>query len=76
MDKEIIQKLLEQLWFQSGNCSSPIANAWFIINETSKITGANKQIVRKYFDKLLDRKIIEKISDEPLLFQFTTKVEK
>jgi hypothetical protein len=71
MNRKLIQKLLEQLWFQSDNCSSPIANAWFLINETSKITGAKEQTVREHFDKLIERKIIEKISDEPLLFQFT-----
>jgi hypothetical protein len=73
MDKKIMQKLLEQLWFQSDNCSSPISNASFLINETSKITGTKGQIVRRYFDKLVDGKIIEKISDEPLIFQFTAK---
>lgn len=71
MDNEIMQKLLEQLWFQSDNCSSPIENAWFLIQETSKITGTKGQVVRDHFDKLIEGKIIEKISDEPLLFQFT-----
>jgi len=71
MDKELMQKLLEQLWFQSDNCLSPIEHAWFPIQETSKITGTKRQVVREYFDKLVEAKLIERISDEPLLFQFT-----
>jgi hypothetical protein len=71
MDKDVLQKLLEQLWFQSDNCVAPIENAWFLIQETSKITGTKRQVVRQYFDKLIELKLIQKISDEPLLFQFT-----
>lgn len=71
MNKELMQKLLEQLWFQSDNCSSPIENAWFPIQETSRITGTKKQVVQECFRKLIEVKVIEKISDDPLLFQFT-----
>lgn len=71
MNENITQKLLEQLWLHSDNCSCPIENAWFLIQETSKITGAKRQVIRDHFDKLLQVKIIEKISDKPLLFQFT-----
>jgi hypothetical protein len=73
MDRELMQKLLEQLWFHSDNCSSPIKHAWFPIQETAKITGAKRQMVVDYFNKLIEAEIIERISDEPLLFQFTDK---
>ncbi len=66
-----MQKLLELLWLQSDNCSSPIENAWFLIQETSKMTGTKKNVVMEHFDKLIEGEIIEKNSDEPLLFQFT-----
>lgn len=73
MDRELMQKLLEQLWFQSDNCLSPIEHAWFPIQETAKITGTKRQKVMECFNKLIEANIIERISDEPLLFQFTDK---
>jgi hypothetical protein len=71
MDKALMIQLLKQLWFQSNNCSSPIEHAWFPIQETSKMTGANREIVKEYFLKLVEAKLIVKISDEPLLYEFT-----
>jgi hypothetical protein len=76
MDRELMQKLLDQLWFHSDNCSSPIENAWFPFQETAKITGTKRQVVMEYFNKLIDTKIIERISDDPLLLQFTDKGKK
>lgn len=72
MEKEVMICLFEQLWFHSDDCHSPIEHMWFPIQETTKITGKRRSEILQYFIRLIDLNIIEKLSDEPLLYQFTS----
>jgi hypothetical protein len=68
--------LFNQLWLQSNNCFEPIQNIGFQIFEVSKITYNSKKEVSRYFNILVEKNHIKKISDEPLLYQFTESGKK
>lgn len=71
MDIGVAQELLKHLWLESDNCTCPIKNAWFSVQEVSRSTRIERLEIVDCFKILLAKKVIEKISDEPLLFQFT-----
>ncbi len=68
---KILKRLLKELWLQSDDCSEPIENMWFSIQEVAKSTGNKRKEIRKYLNLLIDNKYIEIKSEEPLLFEFT-----
>lgn len=71
MEKEVMKILFEQLWLHSDNCKCPIEHAWFPIQEAAKTTGKSKSEIIQYFLHLLNMNLIKKLSDDPLLYQFT-----
>lgn len=66
-----MKALLKQLWFQSGNCEHPIKNMGIQISEVSKSTNKSHTELIKYLKLLLKENYMLKISEEPLLFQFS-----
>lgn len=72
MEKEVMKILFEQLWLHSDNCNCPIEHAWFPIQEAAKTTGKRRSEILQHFLRLIELNIIEKLSDEPLLYQFTS----
>jgi len=70
---KILKRLLKELWLQSDDCSEPIENMWFSIQEVAKSTGNKRKEIRKHLNLLIDNKYIEIKSEEPLLFEFTEK---
>ncbi|WP_271768101.1 hypothetical protein [Aquimarina algiphila] len=70
---KILKRLLKELWLQSDDCSEPIENMWFSIQEVAKSTGNKRKEIRKHLNLLIDDKYIEITSEEPLLFEFTEK---
>ena len=68
--------LFKQLWLQSNDGSEPIQNMGFQIFEVSKMTyNTNKEVI-KYLNLLIEKNYINKISDEPLLYEFTESGKK
>ena len=66
-----MKTLLNQLWFQSNDCSEQIENMGIQISEVSKFTGKpNKEII-VYLNYLTEKKYIRNISMKPLLYEFT-----
>jgi predicted transcriptional regulator len=66
-----MKRLLEELWLQSNDCSEPIKNMWFPIQEVAKSTSNSREEIRRYLNLLVDKGIIIRTSDEPLLYEFT-----
>ena len=66
-----MQILFEHLWWASDNCTCPIEHVWFPVQEAAKSSGVRRLEIVDYFKILLQKKIIEKTSDKPLLFEFT-----
>lgn len=71
-----MKTLFKQLWLQSNNCTEPIQNMGFQILEVSKMTYNSKKEIIKYLNLLIDKKYIIRISDEPLLYEFTESGKK
>lgn len=71
-----MKTLFEQLWLQSNNCSEPIQNMGFQIFEVSKMTYNSKKEIMRYLNLLIDKNYINRISDEPLLYEFTESGKK
>lgn len=66
-----MKSLLKQLWFQSNNCADRIENMGIQVSEVSKSTGKpNKEIII-YLNFLTVNRYINRISNEPLLYEFT-----
>lgn len=63
--------LFQELWLQSNNCSKPIKHIWFPIQEIAKSTNNSRAEIRRYLDLLVDKNYIKRISNQPLLFEFT-----
>jgi len=66
-----MKTLLKLLWLQSNNCSEPIKNMGFQIFEVSKMTYNSKKEILRYLNLLIDKNYIIRISEEPLLYEFT-----
>ncbi|MEX0361389.1 MAG: hypothetical protein AB3N10_10455 [Allomuricauda sp.] len=66
-----MKRLLEELWLQSDNCTEPISNMWFPIQEVAKSTMNSRKEIRRYLYVLVDNGYIKRTSDEPLLYEFT-----
>tara|TARA_R110002033_G_scaffold140530_1_gene179329 strand:+ start:289 stop:774 length:486 start_codon:yes stop_codon:yes gene_type:complete len=66
-----MKRLFQELWRQSDNCSEPITNIWYPIQEVAKSTMNSREEIRRYLSFLVDKKYIKRISDEPLLYGFT-----
>ncbi|MGX1929937.1 hypothetical protein [Flagellimonas sp. 2504JD4-2] len=66
-----MKRLLEELWLKSVNCTEPIANMWFPIQEVAKSTMNSRKEIRRYFYVLVENGYIKRTSDEPLLYEFT-----
>ena len=66
-----MKTLFEQLWLQSNDCSEPIKNMGFQVFEVSKFTYNSKKETLRYLNLLIEKNYITKISDEPLLYEFT-----
>ncbi len=66
-----MKTLFKQLWLQSNNCSEPIENMGFQIFEVSKMTYNSKKEILRYLKLLIDKNYIIRISEEPLLYEFT-----
>lgn len=63
--------LFKQLWLQSNNCSKSIENIGFQIFEVSKMTYNSKKEILRYLNLLIEKGYIRRISEEPLLYEFT-----
>ena len=70
-EPKILKRLLEELWLQSNECSEPIENMWFSIQEVAKSTGKKRKEIRKYLYMLVDNNYLNFVSNEPLIFEFT-----
>ncbi|CAL2059229.1 hypothetical protein [Tenacibaculum sp. 190524A05c] len=70
---KILKRLFKELWLQSDDCSKPIENMWFSIQEVAKCTGNKRKEIRKYLNLLIDNNYIELMSKESLLYEFTKK---
>ncbi|WP_234424350.1 hypothetical protein [Aquimarina sp. Aq107] len=44
----ILKRLLKELWLQSDDCTEPIENMWFSIQEVAKSTGNTRKEIKKY----------------------------
>ena len=66
-----MKSLLQQLWLQSNNCKKPIKNMGFNIFEVSKMTYDSINEIERYLNSLIEKKLIKKISNEPILYEFT-----
>lgn len=66
-----MKTLFKQLWLQSNNCSEPIENMGFQVFEVSKMTYNSKKEIMRYLNLLVEKDYIKRISDEPLLYEFT-----
>lgn len=71
-----MKTFFEQLWLQSNNCTEPIQNMGFQVFEVSKMTYNSKKEIMRYLNLLVDKNYIIKISDKPLLFEFTESGKK
>ncbi|WCO03548.1 hypothetical protein [Psychroserpens ponticola] len=63
--------LLKQLWLQSNEFTEPIKNMGFQIFEVSKMTYNTNLEVTRYLNLLVEKNYIKKVSDDPLLYEFT-----
>lgn len=68
---ETTKRLFEELWFQSNDCTRPIENMWFSIQEVAKSTGNSREEIRRYLSILIEKGLIRITSKEPLLYEFT-----
>lgn len=69
---EIMKKLFQELWLHSNNCVEPIEHIWFSIGEVAKSTNESREEIRtRYLNFLMEKKIVELISKEPLKHRFT-----
>lgn len=68
---QTFETLFKQLWLQSNNCTVPIENMWFVILEVSKITSNSKKEILLYLNLLVDKNYIKRISEEPIIYEFT-----
>lgn len=66
-----MKRLFKELWLQSDNCTEPIEHIWFSINEVAKSTNNSSDEIKRYLNLLIEKKIIEFVSSEPLLHKFT-----
>ncbi|WP_298239536.1 hypothetical protein [uncultured Algibacter sp.] len=66
-----MKTLFRELWLQSDLCTEPIEHIWFTINEVAKSTSNSSKEIKKYLDYLIKNGIIELVSWEPLVHQFT-----
>ncbi|WP_452227751.1 hypothetical protein [Lacinutrix sp. MEBiC02404] len=71
-----LKTLFEQLWLQSNNCSEPIENMGFQVFEVSKMTYNSKTEILRYLNLLVQKNYIRKVSDKPLLYEFTESGKK
>ena len=71
----IRKTLLKELRTQSSNCTVPIEHMWFTIQEVAKSTSNTKEEIMRYLNLLVDKGIIKKTSEEPLLYEFSDKVK-
>ena len=71
IDVSIMKTLFRELWLQSNLCTEPIEHIWFSLNEVAKSTSNSSKEINKYLNHLIEMGIVEKISDVPLLHQFT-----
>lgn len=68
--------LFEELWIHSDNCSQPIHNIWFPIQEVAKSTQKTRKEVKKHLDMLVSKNLIKRTSEDPLLYKFTKEGKK
>jgi hypothetical protein len=68
--------LFRQLWLQSNNCTQPIQNMGIQISEVSKMTYNSSNEILRYLNLLIEKKIIIRISEKPLLYEFTERGKK
>lgn len=73
---KILIFLFKELWLHSDDCSEPIKNIWFSIQEVAKSTGYTRNEIRKYLNLLIDNNYVKNTSQDPLLFEFTEKGKK
>ena len=66
-----MKRLFEELWLQSNNCTEPIEHIWSSISEVAKSTNNSTEKIKKYVNVLVEEKIIEMVTSEPLLHKFT-----
>lgn len=71
-----MKTLFEQLWLQSDNCSEPIENMGLHIFEVSKMTYNSKKEIIRYLNLLIEKNYVTRISDKPLLYEFTESGKK
>jgi hypothetical protein len=71
-----MKSLFRQLWLQSNNCTQPIQNMGIQISEVSKMTYSSSNEILRYLNLFIEKKIIIRISDEPLLYEFTESGKK
>ncbi len=69
----IMKSLFKQLWLQSNNCELLIESMGYNLMEIAKCTGQTRNIIKIYFDYLIDQGYIENISITPLIYKFTDK---
>jgi hypothetical protein len=68
---ETMMALVSLLRLESKDAIEPIHNMGSIIFEAATVTKNSKKEIIKYYNVLLEKKIIENISKKPLLYQFT-----
>lgn len=69
---ETMKRLFQELWLHSDNCVEPIEHIWFSIGEVAKSTNESREEIRtRYLNFLMEKKIVELVSWEPLKHRFT-----
>ncbi|AXP81588.1 hypothetical protein CJ739_2515 [Mariniflexile rhizosphaerae] len=66
-----MKRLFQELWLQSTNSSEPIQCMSILLHEVAKSTTNSKEEIRRYLNLLISKKYINRISDKPLLYEFT-----
>tara|TARA_B100000508_G_scaffold92244_1_gene72006 strand:- start:1712 stop:2197 length:486 start_codon:yes stop_codon:yes gene_type:complete len=70
---KILKTLLKELRVQTSDYSEPIENMWFTIQEVAKFTSNTREEITGYLNLLVEKGIIKKTSEEPLLYEFSEK---
>jgi flagellar biosynthesis regulator FlbT len=70
-DINVLKRLFRELWLQSNNCTQPISSIWFSVNEVARCSQKTSLEIKNYLNFLIENKVIQNISKEPLLHEFT-----
>ncbi|MFD2890724.1 hypothetical protein ACFS5J_01695 [Flavobacterium chuncheonense] len=71
-----MKRLFQELWLHSDNCAKPIEHISILLLEVAKSTTNSKEEIRKYLNLLIDKKILKRISEKQLIYEFTESGKK